>query len=499
MSEEEEEEEEGEAAKKSEETVVEAFHSVDAEKELSEEAAAASAAPSMADDSSALNSSRRSSYIVKSPSIRVVHFADESVRNSGGLEALVEDSNELQQQQQQTTPVVHNEGTSKSSLKIKARQLTPMVVKEKAEVGKKVAGIVSKTATTTKASTGSSKNPLSIQGLLRNRLSKKYIKRFSKSMEEEKAKEEEEAKKKKDEEKGHGPSSSAPAAPAAPAAKPKSTVIGLTKKRVTIAAVPAKSATTTTTFARTSTTSGKRGLSLKGSTSTSAGRRFTTAASMLLRKKSLTSAAAGAKTPLKSGANANNNNKGDAPATTGPSRPSPYLGLSVLNAHFMSKYCRNYTPPTAAASSALKKQRPKATVPVSPNLHTSTRCTMRKAHTMPNVSAAAPKPAPVVVARKPLPAKPMAKPAPTTTAPAAAFVPTKAITPKFSTEARLKLWHVKHGDQADGAAPGGKGGLLFKARPMPNFKRMQAAAAKQAAAAIEKGKHAVKPIHQEKK
>ncbi|KAH9399259.1 hypothetical protein TYRP_018170 [Tyrophagus putrescentiae] len=79
---EEEEEEEGEAVKKSEETVVEAFHSVDAEKELSEEAAAASAAPSMADDSSALNSSRRSSYIVKSPSIRVVHFADESVRNS---------------------------------------------------------------------------------------------------------------------------------------------------------------------------------------------------------------------------------------------------------------------------------------------------------------------------------------------------------------------------------------------------------------------------------
>lgn len=496
MSEEEEEEEEGEAAKKSEETVVEAFHSVDAEKELSEEAAAASAAPSMADDSSALNSSRRSSYIVKSPSIRVVHFADESVRNSGGLEALVENSNEPQQM---TTPVAHNEGGSKSSLKIKARQLTPMVVKEKAEVGKKVAGIVSKTATTTtKASTGNSKNPLSIQGLLRNRLSKKYIKRFSKSMEEEKAKEEEEAKKKKDEEKGHGPSSSAPAAPAAPAAKPKSTVIGLTKKRVTIAAVPAKSATTTTTFARTSTTSGKRGLSLKGSTSTSAGRRFTTAASMLLRKKSLTSAAAGAKTPLKSGANANNNNKGDAPATTGPSRPSPYLGLSVLNAHFMSKYCRNYTPPTAAASSALKKQRPKATVPVSPNLHTSTRCTMRKAHTMPNLAPAAPKPAPVI--RKPLPTKP----APTTTAPAAAFVPTKAITPKFSTEARLKLWHVKHGDQADGgaAAPGGGkngGGLLFKARPMPNFKRMQAAAAKQAAAAIEKGKHAVKPIHQEKK
>ena len=506
---EEEEEEEGEAVKKSEETVVEAFHSVDAEKELSEEAAAA--APSLADDSSALNSSRRSSYIVKSPSIRVVHFADESVRNSGGLEALVEDSNEPQQM---TTPVAHNEGTSKSSLKIKARQLTPMVVKEKAEVGKKVAGnVVSKTtatATTTKASTGSSKNPLSIQGLLRNRLSKKYIKRFSKSMEEEekekeKAKEEE-ATKKKDEEKGQGPSSSA----AAPAAKPKSTVIGLTKKRVTIAAVPAKSAaTTTTTSARTSTTtattSGKRGLSLKGSTS--AGRRFTTAASMLLRKKSLTlGAAAGAKTPLKSGANANNNNKGDAlsngsSTTTGPSRPSPYLGLSVLNAHFMSKYCRNYTPPTAAASSALKKQRPKATVPVSPNLHTSTRCTMRKAHTMPNVSAAAaPKPAPVI--RKPLPAKP--KVAQTTTAPAAAFVPTKAITPKFSTEARLKLWHVKHGDQADGAgaAPGGGkggGGLLFKARPMPNFKRMQAAAAKQAAAAIEKGKHAVKPIHQEKK
>ncbi|KAH9399261.1 hypothetical protein TYRP_018172 [Tyrophagus putrescentiae] len=168
----------------------------------------------------------------------------------------------------------------------------------------------------------------------------------------------------------------------------------------------------------------------------------------------------------------------------------------------MSKYCRNYTPPTAAASSALKKQRPKATVPVSPNLHTSTRCTMRKAHTMPNVSAAAPKPAPVVVARKPLPTKP--KGPPTNAAPAAAFVPTKAITPKFSTEARLKLWHVKHGDQADGgaaAAGGGKGGggLLFKARPMPNFKRMQAAAAKQAAAAIEKGKHAVKPIHQEKK
>lgn len=51
--------------------------------------------------------------------------------------------------------------------------------------------------------------------------------------------------------------------------------------------------------------------------------------------------------------------------------------------------------------------------------------------------------------------------------------PTKAITPKFCTDVRQRIWNRKHNPASKESVGQGESEFVFKARPVPNFRRLQ--------------------------
>ena len=162
----------------------------------------------------------------------------------------------------------------------------------------------------------------------------------------------------------------------------------------------------------------------------------------------------------------------------------PYQGLAVLNNKFMNSV-RNYSQFVVST--------PKLTIPKGPCLLTEKRLGVKKYNTVLSLHNDINKEfvAPVI---KPVASnKPVEK---TTTALTKRF--TKAISPHFSTDARIKVWHLKHDTQSqvDGCSQttqksNNKSAPIFKARPAPNFKKLQANEEKRKKEALLKAKQAI--------
>lgn len=146
------------------------------------------------------------------------------------------------------------------------------------------------------------------------------------------------------------------------------------------------------------------------------------------------------------------------------SRPSTvprYRSLAEMSSNFLLS-TRNYEPPKIKLDKSGKLP---LTKPRAPKLLTMQRAQSFRMKTKPETEVDAPKVEPkrqTIAPRKTVTTLQKVK-------------PTKAVTPKFCTDIRQRIWNMKHVKQVEPKTEPANN-CVFKARPMPNFKKPTAAA-----------------------